>query len=91
MSRVVLPVPAKPVTVHIPVKIGDELAKYTWDRWPDAALRMFQRFRYLVMSAALLDGRESCREIDIDRAVHQFADYWEQMVASETVEDSAPV
>lgn len=90
VARVVLPIPGKPVHVKMPVAVGDALAKYTWDQWPDEALRMMNRFRALVMAAAMLDGRESCRPVDIERAVFQFRDYWDRLVLSESVEDSAP-
>lgn len=93
LEKVILPVPnnGRPVIAYMPVKLGLTLKDYTWKRWPDQALRLFQRFRYLVMAAALLDGRESCRPLDIERAVMQFQDYWQRLVLSEAGEDAAPV
>lgn len=85
IQRVVLPVPPQPIVVEQPPKLGQELKSYVWQHWPDTALRIFQRFRYLVMAAALLDGRDVCRSADVDRAVHQFRDYWDRLLLSDVV------
>jgi hypothetical protein len=86
-----LPVPDKPYPVFMAVKIGRVLAEYTWKTWPDSALRMFQRFRYLTMGAALLDGRDYCQHIDVERGVFQFDDYWHRLQVADALEDDMPV
>lgn len=80
LNKVVLPHFAKPVNVWMPEAIGMRLSDYTFKRWPDEALRLFLRFRALAMAAALLDGRESVRPMDMDRGVFQFEDYWQRMM-----------
>lgn len=91
LTKVILPRFAKPVRVVMPVKIGLGLSEYTYRRWPDEALRLFHRFRALTMAAALLDGRDAVKPVDVERAVMQFEDYWGKMVISDAAEDNAPV
>lgn len=80
MARVMLPHPDRPTIVQLPPPVGERIAAYTWKGWPDESLRMITRFRALAMAAALLDGRDVVKEMDLERSIFQFDDYWQRLV-----------
>ncbi len=87
LAPIILPATTDVVVVDQPAEVGLRLRDYVWQSWPDSALRMFQRFRYLVASSAVLEGRDVCCDSDIERGVYQFRDYWDRLVISSDLED----
>lgn len=79
LEPVHLALPDKKIKVHLSVKLSDSLSQYCWRNFREhTILRVYNRFRALVMASAILDKRDVVKADDVER-VYGFHDYWKIM------------
>lgn len=79
LSPVRLTLPDKLLPINFPSAMSRRLEPYVKQFWRTDALRVFTRFRQLVMAACVLDGRDVVTDKDVD-FLHEFDEYWKRMV-----------
>lgn len=79
LRPVKLNLPEKHIGVELPAKVSRLLEPYVKEHWKAEMLRVFVRFRQLVMAAAVLEGRDVAEPKDVD-LLREFHEYWKRMV-----------
>ncbi len=77
LEPVVLDRPDQPVDVAVPIRVGDLIEKFVWERYRASSLRPLMRFRSLACAQALRSGRRKVTLADWDY-VEAFRDYWDK-------------
>jgi hypothetical protein len=80
LAKIALPVLDRKVKVQFPVALSEQFENFVFKRFKEhTILRVFQRFRTLAMSCALLDGRDVVKACDVEKVV-AFDGYWTRMI-----------
>lgn len=79
LQPVRLVLPDRAVAVAVPPDISHRVQKYVLQYWKHESLRVFTRFRTILMASAVLDARTEVTKRD-EEVLHDFDVYWRRMI-----------